>query len=83
MARPLTRSGQASATAIGTLYRVAIGIELAVVAFALLRPRFGWALLVLQYLAFLGVLGVLIGQGVESCGCMGSTVSIAPGGMAI
>lgn len=60
------------------IYPVVIGVELAVVSLALLRPRFGWGLVALQYLAFFGVLGIQIARGEESCGCMGGNVTIAP-----
>jgi hypothetical protein len=63
---------------VEVLYPAVIGIELAVVAVAWLRPRPGWVLLVLQYLVFLGVLAVQIQRGEESCGCMGSKVDVAP-----
>jgi hypothetical protein len=63
---------------LGTLFPAAIGIELAVVASALLRPALGWRLVTLQYLAFLGVLGWLLSAGAESCGCFGSQVKIPP-----
>ncbi|MEO0650347.1 MAG: MauE/DoxX family redox-associated membrane protein [Planctomycetota bacterium] len=60
------------------VYPTVIGIEFAVVAIAWLRPRPGWILLALQYLAFFGVLGVQIARGEESCGCMGGSVKLAP-----
>ncbi|QDU65566.1 MauE/DoxX family redox-associated membrane protein [Engelhardtia mirabilis] len=63
---------------VTTLYPLVIGIELAIVGFAWLRPRQGWALIALQYLAFFGVLGIQIARGEESCGCMGKNVSLAP-----
>lgn len=66
---------------LGTLFPAAIGIELAVVAAALLRPALGWRLVTLQYLAFLGVLGWLLSAGAESCGCFGSQVKIPPAAM--
>ncbi len=60
------------------LFNGAIGIELAVVTFAILKPRMGWVLVALQLMAFLAVLGFLIAQGSASCGCFGSEVSIPP-----
>lgn len=63
---------------IGVLYPSVIGIELAVVALALLVPRVGWWLVALQLAAFLGVLGWLLVEGAESCGCFGSKVKIPP-----
>jgi hypothetical protein len=67
---------------IGLVYRLAIGIELAIVAAALLLPRIGWVALALQYLVFLSVLGMQIAAGSASCGCFGSTITIAPEVMA-
>lgn len=61
-----------------TIYPLVIGIELAVVSIAWLRPRPGWALIALQYLVFFGVLSVQIARGEESCGCMGSEVTLTP-----
>jgi len=66
---------------LGLVYRLAIGIELAVVATALLAPRIGWFFLALQYLAFVGILVALLLGDAESCGCFGSSVTIHPGVM--
>jgi len=63
---------------VETIYPLVIGIELGVVAIALLRPREGWILVTLQYLAFFSVLGIQIARGEESCGCMGKNVELAP-----
>jgi hypothetical protein len=60
------------------VYKLAIGIELAIVAAALLVPRIGWLLLALQYVVFLSVLGMQIAAGSASCGCFGSKITIAP-----
>lgn len=64
------------------VYKLAIGIELAVVAAALLLPRIGWVLLALQYVVFLSVLGMQISAGSASCGCFGSKITISPEVMA-
>jgi hypothetical protein len=61
-----------------TLYPIVIGIELAVVASAWLRPSLGWLVLAGQYTVFFGVLALQIAAGEESCGCMGSKVSLTP-----
>ena len=63
---------------IDLLFRLAIGIELSIVALALLRPALGWRLLALQYVIFLGLLVQLQASGAESCGCMGSSVTLTP-----
>ncbi|MCA9001436.1 MAG: hypothetical protein KDB61_05905, partial [Planctomycetes bacterium] len=59
-------------------FRGAIAIELCIAAIALLWPRLGWFFLTAIYLVFLGVLGKLVAAGAESCGCMGSSVKLAP-----
>ena len=63
---------------IDLVFRVAIGIELSIVALALLRPALGWRLLTVQYVIFLGLLAQLAASGEESCGCMGSSVTLTP-----
>jgi len=68
--------------AAGT-YRAAITIELWIVATAILRPRLGWILLVIQYLIFLGILVQLMVVGAEHCGCFGGTVDVKPWQMAL
>lgn len=57
---------------LNTIYVTAIGIELAIVTFALLKPKLGWLPVVAQYLAFIGILAMEMARGAESCGCMGS-----------
>ena len=61
---------------MGLKYKAIIGIELAIVAFALLRPRWGWILVALQLLVFVVVLVLTLGQ--PSCGCFGSAVTMPP-----
>ena len=63
---------------IGLLFQLVIAIELFVVVSALLLPRLGWVLVALQYVAFLVVLVTLIASGAESCGCLGSKVTMPP-----
>jgi hypothetical protein len=63
---------------LGLTYRLAIGIELAVVAVALLKPRWGWVLLAGQYVAFELVLATQIAAGETNCGCFGSGFSVSP-----
>ncbi len=65
------------------LFPSVIGIELAVVALALLVPRVGWWLVAIQFAVFLGVLGWMLSIGAESCGCFGSSVKIEPTQMMI
>ncbi len=63
---------EASALPIGTTYRLVIAIELVVVALAFLRPRWGWWVVVFQYLVFEAVLATQIQSGAKACGCFGS-----------
>ena len=62
-------------------FKLAVGAELVVGAFALLRPSRGWFALLLLLLAFLAVLTVQVAQGAPSCGCFGAALVIAPGVM--
>lgn len=63
---------------LGLTYKLAIGIELAIVAVALTRPRWGWVLEALLLLVFDLVLTTQIGAGVENCGCFGGKFSMSP-----
>jgi hypothetical protein len=65
----------------GWTFRLAIAIELAIVAAAFLKPRWGWPLLVAIYVVFLGVLSTQFGD--DSCGCFGGNIEIAPWVMAL
>ena len=66
-----------------TTYRGAITIELWIVATAVIKPRVGWLLLVLQYVIFLAILVQLMIAGAEHCGCFGGTVDVKPWQMAL
>jgi len=66
---------------IGLLFQLVIAIELFVVVSALLLPRLGWLLVAAQYLVFIGVLVTLIASGADSCGCLGSKVTMPPAAM--
>lgn len=63
---------------LNTIYVTAIGIELAIVTFALLKPKLGWLPVVAQYLVFIGILGSEIARGAESCGCVGGNIDVPP-----
>ncbi|MEZ6019155.1 MAG: hypothetical protein R3F17_03380 [Planctomycetota bacterium] len=63
-------------------FRGAIAVELCIAALALIWPRVGWVLLAAIYAVFLGILGLLIQSGAESCGCLGSSVTLKPWMMA-
>jgi hypothetical protein len=61
---------------IDLFFKVAIGIELALVATAFLRPKLAWIPLVGLYLVFGGILSMSLGE--DSCGCFGSSITIPP-----
>src|SRR6185503_10552929 len=63
---------------LGLTYKLAIGIELAIVAIALSKPRWGWPLQASLLLVFDLVLTTQIAAGVESCGCFGAKLEIDP-----
>ncbi|MHC4375189.1 MAG: hypothetical protein ACYS26_01190, partial [Planctomycetota bacterium] len=63
---------------LNTIYVTAIGIELAIVTFALLKPKLGWLPVVAQYLVFIGILASEIARGAESCGCVGGNIDVPP-----
>lgn len=63
---------------LGLTYKLAIGIELAIVAIALAKPRWGWLLQAALLLVFDAVLTTQIAAGAESCGCFGSKFSMPP-----
>lgn len=74
-------SGRNLGLDLGLTYNLAIGIELAIVAVALLKPRWGWILQVLLLLVFDLVLATQIAAGAENCGCFGSKFSMPPEAM--
>ncbi|MDF1836713.1 MAG: hypothetical protein P1V35_02490 [Planctomycetota bacterium] len=59
-------------------FRGAIAAEICIAAIALIWPRLGWMFLTAIYVVFIGVLSQLIADGAKTCGCGGSSVSIAP-----
>ncbi|MFT7668110.1 MAG: hypothetical protein ACI8X5_000797 [Planctomycetota bacterium] len=63
---------------VSLFFKIAIGIELAIVCTALLRPTWGWLALVALFAVFDVVLAIVMASGAESCGCFGSSVTIAP-----
>ncbi len=63
---------------IDLVFRLAIGVELSIVSLAVFRPSLGWRLLALQYVVFLALLVQLAASGADSCGCMGSSVTLTP-----
>jgi hypothetical protein len=63
---------------LGVTYNLAIGIELALAAVALTRPRIGWLLLAALLAVFDVVLTTQIAAGTENCGCFGNKLSMPP-----
>lgn len=63
---------------LGLTYRLAIGIELAIVGVALTKPRWGWVLQVALLGVFDLVLTTQIAAGETNCGCFGSKFSMPP-----
>jgi len=59
-------------------FRVAIGIEISIVALALFKPQLGWLPLALMFVIFDLVLWPLVQAGEASCGCFGSSITIPP-----
>jgi hypothetical protein len=59
-------------------FHLVIATELAIVWLCLLKPRWGWPV-VLALLAFFEfVLGSQLSAGAESCGCFGATIKVSP-----
>ncbi len=67
--------------AIGTTFKLMIGIESIVGLGVLLRPSRGWLPALLLLLVFAGVLVMQVADGASSCGCFGAALVIAPGVM--
>jgi hypothetical protein len=63
---------------IDIVFRAAIGIELSIISLCLVLPNLGWRLLAVQYGVFLAILAQLAVSGADSCGCMGSSVTLTP-----
>ncbi len=59
-------------------FKLAIGIELAIVFTALLKPKLGWLPLAALFVVFDVVLAIALSAGAESCGCFGSSITIPP-----
>lgn len=60
------------------VFKLAIGIELSIVCAALLRPALGWLPIVALFAVFDVILAYVMSSGAESCGCFGSSITIAP-----
>jgi hypothetical protein len=59
-------------------YKLAISIELAIVALAMLKPRAGWIAITPLFAFFLVLLGDMVLKGKTNCGCFGSAFELHP-----
>lgn len=59
-------------------FRCAIAIELCVVTLVWIKPKIGWFFLAGNFAVFMCVLVGPVMAGDESCGCMGSSITIPP-----
>jgi hypothetical protein len=59
-------------------YEIAISIELAIVALAMLKPRVGWLAITPLFVFFLVLLGDMVRQGKSNCGCFGNAFELHP-----
>lgn len=64
--------------ALGTTFKLALGLEAFTGLFLLLRPGRAWPLGVLLLLAFSAVLVSQVAAGAASCGCFGETLKVPP-----
>lgn len=62
-------------------FQLAIGIELAVVCIAVLKPHWGWMWITAVFGFFLVLLVDMLMKGADSCGCLGEKVSMPPAAM--
>jgi hypothetical protein len=76
--KPVIETGDRFGLDLGLTYKLAIGLELAIVAVALLRPRLGWWALAALMVVFDLVLAAQIAAGESQCGCFGSSFSPSP-----
>ncbi len=64
-------------------YTLVIGVELSLVALAILRPRRVWPLYLALYAFFDFVLATQLRAGAESCGCFGGGLKVSPAFMMV
>jgi len=76
--KPVLATGERLGLEVGLVYRLAIGIELALVAVALTRPKLGAFGLIALLVVFDLVLGAQIAAGEAKCGCFGASFSPSP-----
>ena len=59
-------------------FHLVIGIELAIVCLAWLKPRLAWPVILALYAFFDFILVSQLLAGAESCGCFGATIKVRP-----
>lgn len=63
---------------IDLTFRLVIGVELAIVCVAFLRPKLAWPVIAALLVFFDFVLASQMKAGAESCGCFGATIKVSP-----
>lgn len=63
---------------VGLKFQLVVAIELSVVFLAFLRPRWAWPLLAGMFTLFVAMLGKMMADGADSCGCFGGAIKISP-----
>jgi hypothetical protein len=59
-------------------FHLVIAVELAIVWLCMLKPRWGWPVLLALFVFFEFVLGSQLSAGAKSCGCFGATIKVSP-----
>jgi hypothetical protein len=59
-------------------FHLVIGVELAMVCLAWIRPKLAWPLVLALFLFFDFVLTTQLSAGADSCGCFGSKIKVPP-----
>jgi hypothetical protein len=59
-------------------FHLVIAVELAIVWLCMLKPRWGWPVMLALFLFFEFVLGSQLAAGAKSCGCFGATIKVSP-----
>jgi len=72
MVRKLTPFG------LDLTFHLVIGVELAIVCLAWLKPRFAWPVVLALFAFFDFILVSQLLAGAESCGCFGATIKVSP-----
>jgi hypothetical protein len=59
-------------------FHLVIGVELAIVCLAWLKPRLAWPVIVALFAFFDFILVSQLRAGAESCGCFGASIKVDP-----